>query len=234
MENKIEDKPVIDAELSKKTLINPTDADKVVRNRDKISWFDLMLEEIENTNLILAHAFKEVFRQPISFNSDGTPKKNFYTGYVNVKYDDDAIYFTIEFNSDFDLAFRNAVKIINEYFNHVGINGNDYSFSKNTTESDKEDSNVYKFFTWCPGGTIEGTIESYIRVCDWLDKIKNLASYYFKYPDEFIKNRIKLNNSWCSSYVLDKETIMDDKKALQDWEEFIYKKSLAKEPNKKK
>lgn len=167
-------------------------------------WYQLCKREADRVNKILAYTYGEWFSMNTEnvagkvVNSTNTEKSN---GAVSVYLDDDSWYFELVFNAAVPYAFDTAMDIIEDYKKIVGLPTPDAYIFEDISEDkkDKESGEKQKFFrfvSWLGDCCNATTVEAFVKLCDWFDKIKQMCYFTKDVPDEVILKRIELNNTW--------------------------------------
>lgn len=193
-------------------------------------WYQLCKREADRVNKILAYTYGEHFSIDTDMvdgeivNSKGD-KSN---GAVSVFLDDDSWYFELVFNAAVPYAFDTAMDIIEDYKKIVGLPSPDSYIFEDISE-DKKDKNTgekqkfFRFVSWLGNCCNATTVEAFVKLCDWFDKIKQMCYFTKEVPDDVVLKRIELNNTWNKLFGLNisKEDANNAAKKAEMWNKAI-------------
>lgn len=189
-------------------------------------WYQLCKREADRVNKILAYTYGECF----SINTDNVSGKTVNSngdksnGAVSVYLDDDVWYFELVFNAVAPYAFDTAMDIIEDYKEIVGLPSPDAYIFEDISEYNKdkkiiEKQKFFRFVSWLGDCCNVTTVESFVKLCDWFDKIKQMCYFTKEVPDDVILKRIELNNTWNKMFGLSisKEDAKNVAKKAEMW-----------------
>ena len=189
-------------------------------------WYQLCKREADRVNKILAYTYGERF----SMNTDNVAGKTVNSkddksnGAVSVYLDDDSWYFELVFNAAVPYAFDTAMDIIEDYKKIVGLPTPDAYIFEDISEDKKdkktgEKQKFFRFVSWLGDCCNATTVEAFVKLCDWFDRIKQMCYFTKEVPDDVILKRIELNNTWNKLFGLgiSKEDAKNAAKKAEMW-----------------
>ena len=189
-------------------------------------WYQLCKREADRVNKILAYTYGEWFSIDTDYVAGKTvnSKNDKSNGAVSVYMDDDAWYFELVFNAAIPYAFDTAMDIIEDYKKIVGLPSPDAYIFEDISEDKKdkktdEKQKFFRFVSWLGDCCNATTVDAFIKLCDWFDKIKQMCYFTKEVPDDVILKRIELNNTWNKMFGLSisKEDAKNAAKKAEMW-----------------
>ena len=190
-------------------------------------WYQLCKREADRVNAILAYKYGDLFRYAdveLDDNKVAHVKEERPTGAVAVYMDDDAWYFELVFDASDGRAFDTAMGIIEDYKKIVGLPTPDAYIFEDISEDKKdkktgEKQKFFRFVSWLGDCCNATTVEAFVKLCDWFDRIKQMCYFTKEVPDDVILKRIELNNTWNKLFGLgiSKEDAKNAAKKAEMW-----------------
>ena len=82
-----------------------------------------------------------------------------------------------------------------------------------------EKQKFFRFVSWLGDCCNATTVEAFVKLCDWFDRIKQMCYFTKEVPDDVILKRIELNNTWNKLFGLgiSKEDAKNAAKKAEMW-----------------